>query len=123
MVASVNEPRHRLIIYMMARNVIPKKTDHTEVRKSDIYFLDYMFHNWESSYARISLPNIIISYIRSTVRLRITSFKLAFPRLLSLVFDINLHSVTRKFVKPRIELSVSSLHLLGIGTENIPQPT
>ena len=52
MLASVFEPRHHLIIYMMAHNVIPKKTGHTEVRKSDIYFLDYMFHNRRnSSYA------------------------------------------------------------------------
>ena len=35
-VASVFEPRHRLIIYLMAYNVIPKKTGHTEVQKSDI---------------------------------------------------------------------------------------
>ena len=56
MLASVFELRHHLIIYMMAHNVIPKKMGHTEVRKSDIYFLDYMFHNRESSYARIPLP-------------------------------------------------------------------
>ena len=43
MLTSVFKPRHRLIIYMMAHNVIPKKKEHMKVRKSDLYFLDYMF--------------------------------------------------------------------------------
>ena len=127
MVASVFEPRHRLIIYIMAHSVIPKKTDHTEVRKSNIYFFDYMFYNQESSYTQIPLPNIIISYIRSTARRQTTSFKLAFPCLLSLVFEhqgVNMQGVTtREFVKPKIELSISSLRCMCIVTENIPQPT
>ena len=126
MVASVLEPRHCLIIYIMTYNVIPKKTGHREIRKSDICFLYYMFHNQEFFYTRIPLPNIIISYIRSTVRRRTTSFKLAFPRLLSLAFehqDVNLQCTTHEFVTPTNELLVSSFRRMSIGKENIPQPT
>ena len=39
-VASIFGVRHRLIIYIMAHNAIPKKTGHSEVQKSNIYFLD-----------------------------------------------------------------------------------
>ncbi|XP_027125024.1 uncharacterized protein [Coffea arabica] len=116
-VATVFDVRHRLIIYMIAHNVIPKKTGHSEVRKSDIYILDYMFHNRETSYAQISLPNIIISYIRSTVRRRTTSFKLAFPRLFTLVFErmgVNLAGADRQVVRPSTKLSFTLLRNMGI---------
>ncbi|XP_071932873.1 uncharacterized protein [Coffea arabica] len=122
---NVFEPRHRLIIYMMAHNVIPKKTGHTEVRKSDIYFLDYMFHNRTSPYARISLPTIIISHIRSTARRKTTSFKLSFPRLLTLIFphfEVRLEGMRRENVPPRAEMTLTTLRRLGIGTGDIPRP-
>ncbi|XP_071927454.1 uncharacterized protein [Coffea arabica] len=123
--ANVFESCHHLIIYMIVHNVIPKKTGHTEVRKSDIYFLDYMFHNWTSPYARISLPNIIISHIRSTARRKTTSFKLSFPRLLILIFlrfEVRLEDMRRENVPPRAELSLTTLRRLGIGTGDIPRP-
>ena len=103
MVASIFATHHRLIIYMVAYNMIPKKSGHGKVRKSNIYFLDYMFHNRNSPYAHILLPNIIISYIRSMVRWHPSFFKLAFSCLLSLVFKqvgINLNGVTQVAVRP-----------------------
>ena len=45
MIANVFDTCHHLMIYMIAYNVIPKKSGHTEVKKIDIYFLDYMSHN------------------------------------------------------------------------------
>ncbi|XP_071933379.1 uncharacterized protein [Coffea arabica] len=123
--ANVFEPRHRLIIYMIAHNVIPKKTGHTEVHKSDIYFLDYMFHNRTSLHARISLPNIITSHIRSTARRKTTSFKLSFPRLLTLIFprfEVWLEDMKRENIPPRAELSLTTFYRLGIGTRDIPRP-
>ena len=43
MIVSVFDTCYHLIIYMMAHNVIPKKSGHREVRKSDIYFWTICF--------------------------------------------------------------------------------
>ena len=52
------------------------------------------------------------------------SFKLLFPRLLSLVFpyfEVNLQGVRQKYITTRAELSIFTLRRLGIDTENIPR--
>ena len=125
MVVNVFDTRYCFIIYMMAHNIISKKTDHSEVQKSDIYFFDYIFHNREFLYARIPLPKIIISFTCSIVRRCTTFFKLTFPRLPSLVFErveVNLAGVVHEFVHPSTELSLISLRSMDIDVAAIPQP-
>lgn len=81
------EPRLRLVTYLFAHNVIPKKSSLNEVRKSDLYFLDKMIHDRTSPFAKIPLPNIVICRMRTAARHATTNYRFGFPRLLSLLFE------------------------------------
>ena len=123
--ARVFNYRYCLIIYVIVHNVIPQKSGQGEVQYSDIYFLDHMFHNRKSPYARISLPNIIISNIRTVTWRSATSYRLGFPRLLSLIFErkgVNLEGIPQAPVRPMDELNIVTLTDMGIPTDNLPCP-
>lgn len=119
------DARLRLITYLFAHNVIPKKSSLNEVRKSDLYFLDKMFHDRTSSFANIPLPNIIICYMRTAARHATTAYRFGFPRLLSFLFErmeVNLDGVEQRPVKSTYELNYFVLNDLSISTANIPHP-
>lgn len=117
--------RHRAILYTLAHNVIPKKSGQGELRNSDLYFLDRMFHGQDSPFAQIPLPNIIISHIRTTARRTSTSFHFGFPRLISLLLHrarVIPPAIPPTPLRPVAELSIGLLKDLHIDVSDIARP-
>lgn len=89
--ASDFEPQHHLLLYLFAHNIIPKKSGMNELRNSDLYFLDAMINGRGLEFNSLSLPSIIISYMRTVARSKAHSKAgktcFGFPRLLTLLFE------------------------------------
>ena len=64
------EPRYHIIFYLFAVNVVPKRSGNRELRNGDLYFLDKMIHGIGRQLTGIPLTSIIISYMRTTARMR-----------------------------------------------------
>ncbi|XP_027178132.1 uncharacterized protein LOC113777297 [Coffea eugenioides] len=114
------EHRYHLIFYLFAFNVVPKKSGKREIRNSDLYFLDKMIHGLGRQLTGIPLPSIIISYMRTTARMRAGETCFGFPRLLSLVFEkLKVPRGTERAVVTRSveEVNASILNALGISTD------
>lgn len=50
-----------MLLYLFGTNVIPKKSGKNEVRHSDLFFLDILFHGSKEMRQCIPLPSIIIN--------------------------------------------------------------
>lgn len=111
------EHRHRLILYIFAHNIIPKRSSKNEVRKSDLYFLDKMFHGPGPDLIGIPLPSVLISHMRTTARHQNTDYCFGFPRFLTLLFEkkkVNLSGEERVPLKAFDEVTISTLSTLSI---------
>lgn len=123
--ANTFEHCRHLIIYLFVHNVITKKSGLNEVQNNDLYFLDRMFHDRESPFAPIPLPNVIMSYLRATARCDTTNYTFHFPHLLSFLFEqfeVNLDGVEQVPKKSLYKINYYILKDLGITFDNIPNP-
>lgn len=111
------EHRHRLILYIFAHNIIPKRSSKNEVRNGDLYFLDKMFHGPGPELAGIPLPSVLISHMRTTARHQNTDYCFGFPRLLTHLFEkkkVNLSGEAQVPLKAFDEITISTLSTLSI---------
>ena len=114
------EARYHLIFYLFAHNVVPKKSGKRELRNSDLYFLDKMIHGVGAQLTGIPLPSVIISYMRTTARMRPGDSCFGFPRLLSLLFEklqVNVSTDKALTTKSIDEVTITLLRSLAILTD------
>ena len=100
--------------------MVPKRSGKRKVRNSDLYFLDKMMHGIGQLLSGIPLTSIIISYMRTTARMRAGETCFGFPRLLSLLFEklkVPLGTERAIVTKSSEEVSVLILKSLDIPTD------
>ena len=114
------EIQYHLIFYFFAHNVLPKKSGKRQLLNSDIYFLDKMMHGVGRQLTGIPLASIIISYMRTTARMRAGETCFGFPRLLSFLvekLEVPLGAERALISKAVDEVNAPLLKSLGIPTD------
>ncbi|KAL6576447.1 hypothetical protein OROHE_000228 [Orobanche hederae] len=121
--------KHRLVLYFLGTNILPRASGTNEVRTSDIYFLDKMV-NGLGIIPGINYGSVIINHMRDFLRNIIPKHVFPYPLLISLLLeklDVDTSTATRTPVKASDKLRRATCVKMGIdldrSDDSSPPPT